>query len=621
MDKQQILQIASQSPDFPQAVEALKQEIASNPITPEGLAELIQMFEMALNNPEQYPAILEAAIQDDYIEPGDLPEQFDAVILISALAALYIVQAEMESGAGMEPEMGMPQPPAFARGGLAQAAQRLAAQGRGGDTMLAHINPREAAMLRRAGGGGSINPVTGLPEYFSLKKFIGAVLPIALNFIVPGAGAALGAALGATGMGASILGGALIGGASSALSGGKFGQGALLGGLGGGLGSVVGGAANSAMGLGLGEAGQSILGSGLVGGFAGAATGQGFGKGALQGAGGAYLGQAVGGIGGEGFKSAGQTFGNMMTAGYDPKTSALAGGLSGLATAMSRPAPTTRSGLGFKSPSDIVVGELQSPSSTYGGVPDAGLQTNYMTGDVGYQGPADFAVDYSLQNPGAPVAPVGFGGQDIGSGVMPSAGAAPGANIGTGAAAAKGTGLFGTNVSAGQALALASMAGSLGSAPQPVQQAVKTLSPEQQEYFNRPSVTFDWNRMQQDASRSGLSLNQYMAQAWPQITGGAYNQTVQRPGYARGGALSQVARMARGSGSGRADTIDAKLSDGEYVMDAETVAMLGDGSTKEGARRLDQMRTSLRAHKGKALAKGKFSPNAKSPLSYLKEAA
>jgi hypothetical protein len=54
-------------------------------------------------------------------------------------------------------------------------------------------------------------------------------------------------------------------------------------------------------------------------------------------------------------------------------------------------------------------------------------------------------------------------------------------------------------------------------------------------------------------------------------------------------------------------------------MDAETVALVGDGSTKEGAKRLDKMRQQIRSHKGKALAKGKFSPNAKSPLSYIKE--
>lgn len=73
----------------------------------------------------------------------------------------------------------------------------------------------------------------------------------------------------------------------------------------------------------------------------------------------------------------------------------------------------------------------------------------------------------------------------------------------------------------------------------------------------------------------------------------------------------------RGPGSGRDDKIDALLSDGEYVMDAETVAMLGDGSLDEGARRLDQMRANLRKHKGAALARGKFSPNAKPPEQYL----
>ena len=38
--------------------------------------------------------------------------------------------------------------------------------GRGGDTMLAHINPREARMLKRMGGAGTVNPRTGLPEFY-----------------------------------------------------------------------------------------------------------------------------------------------------------------------------------------------------------------------------------------------------------------------------------------------------------------------------------------------------------------------------------------------------------------------------------------------------------------------
>lgn len=89
---------------------------------------------------------------------------------------------------------------------------------------------------------------------------------------------------------------------------------------------------------------------------------------------------------------------------------------------------------------------------------------------------------------------------------------------------------------------------------------------------------------------------------------------------ARGG-LSSVHSMRIGGGAdGRSDDVPAVLSDGEYVMDAESVAMLGNGSSKAGAAKLDQMRSKLRQHKGKALAGGKISPDAKSPLSYLKGA-
>ena len=89
-------------------------------------------------------------------------------------------------------------------------------------------------------------------------------------------------------------------------------------------------------------------------------------------------------------------------------------------------------------------------------------------------------------------------------------------------------------------------------------------------------------------------------------------------GKARGGALS---RHVRGPGSGRSDSIPARLSDGEYVLTAEDVSLLGDGSNEAGAKRLDKWRKSLRKHKGSALAKGKISPNAKPPASYLRGAS
>jgi hypothetical protein len=48
---------------------------------------------------------------------------------------------------------------------MAQAARNLAALGSGRDNMLAHINPREAAMLMQMGGKGDRNPRTGLPQF------------------------------------------------------------------------------------------------------------------------------------------------------------------------------------------------------------------------------------------------------------------------------------------------------------------------------------------------------------------------------------------------------------------------------------------------------------------------
>ncbi len=52
-------------------------------------------------------------------------------------------------------------------------------------------------------------------------------------------------------------------------------------------------------------------------------------------------------------------------------------------------------------------------------------------------------------------------------------------------------------------------------------------------------------------------------------------------------------------------------------MDAGAVADLGDGSTKEGARRLDMLRRNLRMHKRSAPA-ASIPPKAKSPASYLR---
>lgn len=42
--------------------------------------------------------------------------------------------------------------------------------GRMGDTELAHVTPEEKRLLKAMGGSGTINPRTGMPEYFSIPK-------------------------------------------------------------------------------------------------------------------------------------------------------------------------------------------------------------------------------------------------------------------------------------------------------------------------------------------------------------------------------------------------------------------------------------------------------------------
>lgn len=540
------MQVAETNPQIAQAVDAAEQRMGDIPVTAGDAQQLISILEAALSSPQDYQSIRSKAIKSGLLDPEDLPEQFEPVVLVSLLVVMYKLMSRLQQRG-------------FARGGLAQAAQRLRAAGRGGDTMLAHINPREAEMLRRSGGSGTINPATGLPEYFSLKSLIKTVAPIALSFIAPGVGTAISGALGLGlgTVGSAILGGAATGGLGSALAGGNPLQGAALGAMGQGLGGMVGGTVAPNMG----QAAQNAIGSGLVGGAVGAATGQGALRGAAQGALGSYLGSQVQGLGsgpiGAGINTAGTQFGNMLAAGYRPGEAIAGAGLAGLASGI----------YAGSSPSKAAVDAARQAGASSS---DRAL----LNSDYGYEG-------------------TGSAPKTADSGVL-------------------------GNIGARELMAGATLLGSLASAPPAAQQAVASMSPEQQAYFNRPSISWDWNAMQQDAAQSGTSLTDYMARNWNTITSGKYNKEV--PRLARGGALSQVAYLARGSGSGRADTINAKLSDGEYVMDAETVALLGDGSTKEGARRLDSMREQLRQHKGKSMARGQFSANAKSPLAYLKEA-
>lgn len=54
---------------------------------------------------------------------------------------------------------------------LPEMARKLAAAGRGKDSILAHINPKEAALLKSQGGRGEPNPETGIIEFDDDEEF------------------------------------------------------------------------------------------------------------------------------------------------------------------------------------------------------------------------------------------------------------------------------------------------------------------------------------------------------------------------------------------------------------------------------------------------------------------
>ena len=313
--RQQILKIIGTQP---QLVEQANQMLAAveqdEDFDLEGIDEFIAALESTLTAPESYPQVLQMLIAEDLVDDGDLPEQFDRGMIISLLAALYTLESRVQS-----------KPQGFSRGGLAEAAKEIQSKGRDGDTILAHINPQEARLLKAAGGSGTINPETGLPEFKKfksvLKKLIKVALPIALAVFAPGIGTAIGSAIGLTGTAASVAGSALLQGTISKATGGDFLQGAIGGAIGGGLGGVAGSTANSALGLGLGATGQQILGGAIGGGLQGAATGGNILQGALGGA----LGSGLGNLAGAGLN---ETLGLGLG---DAGTRMLGSGLSGAA--------------------------------------------------------------------------------------------------------------------------------------------------------------------------------------------------------------------------------------------------------------------------------------------------
>jgi len=157
--------------------EALRQNIGDLQLTPEQLDLLIQVFEYVSQHPGDYKNLVQKMIEGGALDEGDMPEEYDPEFIGAMLAVLQ--EMRQMQGAGAQEPMDMSpiveglQPVGMASGGLADVASYLAAKGRGGDSILAHITPEEAAMLKRHGGSARSTP---LLAYLSLRVVLLAAL-------------------------------------------------------------------------------------------------------------------------------------------------------------------------------------------------------------------------------------------------------------------------------------------------------------------------------------------------------------------------------------------------------------------------------------------------------------
>ena len=101
--------------------------------------------------------------------------------------------------------------------------------------------------------------------------------------------------------------------------------------------------------------------------------------------------------------------------------------------------------------------------------------------------------------------------------------------------------------------------------------------------------------------------------------GRAAGGSISDAGYNLGG-YSDGGRLLRGPGDGVSDSIPAvigkkqpaRLADGEFVVPARIVSELGNGSTEAGARKLYAMMDRIQKARGKTVGKGKVAKNSRS---------
>jgi hypothetical protein len=113
-------------------------------------------------------------------------------------------------------------------------------------------------------------------------------------------------------------------------------------------------------------------------------------------------------------------------------------------------------------------------------------------------------------------------------------------------------------------------------------------------------------------ANTGLNFSQHRANGG-EIEG--HNPTFFSPG----GLASMENTYVSGEGDGTSDSVAAMLADGEFVIPADVVSKLGNGSSNAGAKVLDNFLLTIREHAQKHDPKN-LPPDSKGALAYLLDA-
>jgi hypothetical protein len=442
---------------------------------------------------------------------------------------------------------------------LQLAAQHLESKGRGRDKKLLHVSPRELqglqAIAKAKGGSLTVNPETGLPEAGFLEDILPMLAMGAATYFTAGAAAPMlmSAGLGSTSAGilAGAGAGALIGGGGAALTGGDVGKSALTGGIGGALSGALG----------------------AYGGGAEATTGTGINPNA-----------AVGVDPNAGITQSTQV--GTQALNLNPQTGSVIDPLD--MDPLDRLTPQS-GGAGIK-PSTYINSTTPVQATTYGARDTANSILNAQ--------PQSYSMAPSAAP--APVTPDATANKGFFDGM----------STGTKVAGALG----------GAAL-LSSMTGQDVPVTEEEKSKLRRISPD---FRAQGPVQPNPYYSPVYAAGGGGIRDIMMAQ------GGAYDDEPMGDdsGMAGGGitslgSYSDGGRMLRGPGDGMSDSIPAtigrkqpaRLADGEFVVPADVVSHLGNGSTDAGAKKLYAMMDKVRqARTGRKKQAPAINPNKTMPV-------